>query len=180
VIGASKKLPGVYGFSTDNAGVVGVSTNNLAGFFSGDVHVTGTLTATVKNAVVRFPDGSQRLLRCMESPEHWFEDFGSAKLARGRATVKLDADFAKTVKLNDYRVFLTPEGDCNGLYVQSKGARSFEVRELQGGKVAPASATASSASARTSQRTSGLPRSKQGYPRAFRGSACHAGARLDT
>jgi hypothetical protein len=133
VIGASKALPGVYGFSTDNAGVIGLSTNYFAGYFSGNVLVTGTLTATVKNAVVRFPDGSQRLLHCMESPEHWFEDFGSAKLTRGRATVKLDADFAKTVKLNDYRVFLTPEGDCHGLYVQNKGTRTFEVRELQGG-----------------------------------------------
>jgi len=68
----------------------------------------------------------------MESPEHWFEDFGSARLARGRATVKLDADFAKVVKLNEYRVFLTPEGNCQGLYVRKRGT-SFEVRELQGG-----------------------------------------------
>jgi len=133
VIGASKAQAGVFGFSTDNAAVVGLSTNSLAGYFSGNVHVTGTLLATVKNAVVRFPDGSQRLLHCMESPEHWFEDFGAAKLIRGRATVKLDADFAKVVKLNDYRVFLTPEGDCQGLYVQSKGTKSFEVRELQRG-----------------------------------------------
>lgn len=68
----------------------------------------------------------------MESPEHWFEDFGSARLTRGRATVKLDADFAKVVTLNGYRVFLTPEGDCQGLYVRKRGSR-FEVRELQGG-----------------------------------------------
>ncbi len=144
VIGASKTMAGVLGVSIDNPGVQGVSVNHVgvfgqatksyAGFFAGDAFVTGTLTATVKNGVVRFPDGSQRLLHCMESPEHWFEDFGSAKLTGGRATVKLDADFAKTVKLNDYRVFLTPEGDCHGLYVQSKGAKSFEVRELQGGK----------------------------------------------
>jgi hypothetical protein len=77
--------------------------------------------------------GSKRLLHCMESPEHWFEDFGSARLTRGRATVKLDADFAKVVTLNGYRVFLTPEGDCHGLYVRSKRGSSFEVRELQGG-----------------------------------------------
>jgi hypothetical protein len=31
----------------------------------------------------------------MESPEHWFEDFGAARLKNRRATVKLDADFAK-------------------------------------------------------------------------------------
>jgi hypothetical protein len=47
--------------------------------------------------------------------------------------VKLDADFAKVIKRGDYRVFLTPEGDCRGLYVRRKIA-SFEVRELMGGK----------------------------------------------
>ena len=92
------------------------------------------LSAVVKNGVVPFPDGSQRLLHCMESPEHWFEDFGSAKLARGRAVVKLDANFAKVIKRGDYRVFVTPEGDCRGLYVRRKSANSFEVRELTGGK----------------------------------------------
>jgi hypothetical protein len=70
----------------------------------------------------------------MESPEHWFEDFGAAKLKRGRATVKLDADFAKVIKRGDYHVFLTPRGDCRGLYVRSQGGASFEVRELAGGK----------------------------------------------
>ena len=70
----------------------------------------------------------------MASPEHWFEDFGSAKLARGRAAVKLEANFAKVIKRGDYRVFLTPEGDCRGLYLRRKSANRFEVRELMGGK----------------------------------------------
>src|SRR6266540_3404755 len=120
VIGTSNALIGVYGFSTANAGVVGESVNSFAGFFAGNVVVTGTLTAGVKNAAVRFPDGSQRVLHCMESPEHWFEDFGAGKLKGGRATVKLDADFAKVIKRGDYHVFLTPRGDCRGLYVRSQ------------------------------------------------------------
>jgi hypothetical protein len=105
----------------------------VAGFFDGDVFVVNALTAKVKNAVVPFPDGSQRLLHCIESPEHWFEDFGSAKLKGGRVTIELDADFTKVVKLGDYHVFLTPEGDCRGLYVKSKRGKIFEVREMQGG-----------------------------------------------
>jgi hypothetical protein len=88
----------------------------------------------VKNAMVAFPDGSQRVLHCMESPEHWFEDFGTAKLKNGRAVVALDADFAKVIKRGDYRVFVTPEGDCRGLYIRNKSAARFEVRELGGGK----------------------------------------------
>jgi hypothetical protein len=47
--------------------------------------------------------------------------------------VKLDADFAKTISTGDYCVFVTPEGDCGGLYIKSKRGGGFEVRELQGG-----------------------------------------------
>jgi hypothetical protein len=137
---------GVYGESANGSfGVLGVakrtgvgiagvgSGDALAGFFDGNLVVTGQIFAGTKDAMVAFPDGSKRLLHCMESPEHWFEDFGSARLTRGRATVKLDANFARVVKLNEYRVFLTPEGNCQGLYVLSKRGTNFEVRELQGG-----------------------------------------------
>ncbi len=135
VIGTSNRSIGVVGFS-NNVGVFGQSTNpaSFAGLFAGNVQVTGTFSAAVKNAVVPFPDGSARVLHCMESPEHWFEDFGTAKLKRGRAVVRLDADFAKVIKRADYRVFPTPEGDCRGLFVYRKSAASFEVRELMGGK----------------------------------------------
>jgi hypothetical protein len=33
----------------------------------------------------------------------------------------------------EYHVFLTPNGDCKGLYVSQKSATSFEVHELGGG-----------------------------------------------
>ena len=125
---------GITGVCMGNGfGVFGYNPNPAAyaGYFGGKVHATDEISAPVKNAIVPFPDGSKRLLHCMESPEHWFEDFGSAQLKRGRATVKLDADFAKVVTLDSYRVFLTPEGDCNGLYVRSKRGTTFEVRELQ-------------------------------------------------
>jgi len=56
------------------------------------------------------------------------EDFGTAKLKRGRAVVKIDADFAKVIKRGDYRVFVTPEGECRGLYVRRKRAASFDTR----------------------------------------------------
>jgi len=127
VIGVSNRTAGVLGFS-NNVGVFGAGTN-FAGVFQGDLLVTGT-----KSAAVPFPDGTQRALFCMESPELWFEDFGMAKLKRGRAVVRLDADFAKVIKRGDYHVFLTPEGDCRGLFVHRKTANRFEVRELTGGK----------------------------------------------
>ena len=163
VIGTSNAVIGVFGFS-DNVGVVGQTTNpnSFAGFFSGNVVVNGTLTANVKNAVVTFPDRTQRVLHCMESPEHWFEDFGTAKLARGRGTVELDGDFAKVIKPADYHVFVTPEGDCRGLYVAEKKTASFEVRELGGGTSSVAFSYASSAGAATSPAIGALPRSIRG------------------
>jgi hypothetical protein len=70
----------------------------------------------------------------MESPENWFEDFGGGRLQDGASTVQIDALFAQAVNTElEYRVYLTPEGDCRGLYVTNKTASSFEVRELQGG-----------------------------------------------
>jgi hypothetical protein len=136
VVGTSRVQVGVYGFSSNTVGVVGQTSNaaSFAGAFLGNVHMTGTLTSdSVKGAVVPFPDGTKRLLVCMESPEPWFEDFGTANLKGGRALVKLDADFAKVIT-RGYRVFLTPEGECRGLSVRRKTAASFEVRELMGGK----------------------------------------------
>jgi hypothetical protein len=74
------------------------------------------------------------ILQSVQSPEAWFEDFGSSELKDGAVTVSIDSLFAQTVNLNiDYHVFLTPLGDCNGLYVTNKTATGFEVRELGGG-----------------------------------------------
>jgi hypothetical protein len=147
VVGSSNPRPGVIGISNTDVGVLGVSNavgisgqGSVAGYFQGDVIVDGNFTVIgfpgqhTKSVAVPFPDGTQRALYCMESPEIWFEDFGTAKLKRGQVVVKLDADFAKVIKRGDYRVFPAPEGDCRGLYVRRKSATSFEVREVMGGK----------------------------------------------
>ena len=47
--------------------------------------------------------------------------------------MELDPDYAAMVELEDYHVFLTPEGDSAGLYVTGKTSAGFEVREQQGG-----------------------------------------------
>jgi hypothetical protein len=47
--------------------------------------------------------------------------------------VSLDSDFAQTVNTElEYQVFLTPYGDCKGLYVTNRASNSFEVHELGG------------------------------------------------
>ncbi len=131
---------GVIGFGTaaNSRGVHGVGPigvvgqTNVAG--GTGVSCIGNFVATgTKSAAVPYPDGSHRLLYAMESPESWFEDFGSGALAGGRASVDLAPDFAAVVNTADYRVFLTPEGDSRGLYVSSKSASGFTVNEQQEG-----------------------------------------------
>jgi hypothetical protein len=81
-------------------------------------------------------DGGKRkvALSAIESPENWFEDFGSAQLINGIAVIQLDPDFIQTVNTEkDYSVFPVPNGDCKGLYVTNKSANSFEVHELGAG-----------------------------------------------
>jgi hypothetical protein len=108
---------------------------------SDDLLVDGNLDVSLnlvvfgtKYAVVPTSQG-ERLTASIESPEVWFEDFGSARLEGGRAVLPIDPLFAETVNTGvAYHVFLTPLGDTPGLYVAGKSASSFEVRETGGGR----------------------------------------------
>jgi hypothetical protein len=137
VLGNSTNSIGVYGISTNNWGVFGYSGNSssYAAYFSGNVAITGGLTVygSPKSAAVPHPDGSHRRLYCLEAPESYFEDVGRGQLTNGRGQVSLDAEFAALVRTDDFEVFLTPRGDCKGLYVASQSVTGFEVRELQAG-----------------------------------------------
>jgi hypothetical protein len=141
VYGTSELGAGVGGESSSRYAVQGVATGPgaYAGIFfgrtrTGDLFVSGSLTVLgAKSMAMPHPDGSHRRLYALESPDSWFEDFGSAELAEGHASVDFDADFAAVAQLDDYHVFLTAEGDSKGLYVASKGPTGFEVREQQGG-----------------------------------------------
>jgi hypothetical protein len=100
------------------------------------IDINGNLTCSGKiSGVVKADGGARQVsLYALQSPENWFEDFGSGVLKNGAMTVPLDPIFASTVNTAiDYHVFLTPNGDCKGLYVSQKSAASFEVRELGGG-----------------------------------------------
>jgi hypothetical protein len=102
---------------------------------SGNLDISGNLTvAGSKSARVKLEDGREVALYAVESPENWFEDFGTAQLQAGTAAVSLDPGFLETVNTAaDYHVFLTPRGDCRGLYVARTTSGGFEVRELGGG-----------------------------------------------
>jgi len=96
----------------------------------------GNLICTGSEIAIVPIDGGQRrvALSAIESPKNWFEDFGSEQLSKGAAVVRLEPGFAQTANTTlEYHVFLTPNGDCKGLYVSEKSPASFEVHELGGG-----------------------------------------------
>ena len=134
---------GAYGFSLKGHGLVGATgtsggaavagaTNGVAGayagVFYGPVVVTGSFTVLgAKSAAVPHPDGSHRRLYCVESPESWFEDFGSGTLACGRAEVTIDPDFAVLAEMEGYRVFLTGYDHDHVLDVTNRTPCGFTV-----------------------------------------------------
>lgn len=95
---------------------------------------SGNLTCSGTKSSVAQIDEVQRRFYAMESPEVWFEDFGTASLEEGEKSIEVGPQFAQAVNMDeDYHVFVTPLGNCNGLYVAEKTATSFTVRELSGG-----------------------------------------------
>jgi hypothetical protein len=98
---------------------------------NGNLHITGNLTVDgTKSSTAKLQSGREVALYAVESPENWFEDFGSAELKSGVAWVPLDSSFAEATNAAiTYHVFLTPNGDSNGLYVARKTPIGFEVRE---------------------------------------------------
>jgi len=139
VWGRSVAGTGVFGQATDRGvGVYGASAApGWAGYFEGNVYVTGRVVqAGAAASTATTTDGSTRTVYSVDSAEPLVEDVGEGTLAKGRAAVALDAEFAAVADGGAYHVFLTPKGDCNGLYVASQTPAGFEVRELKGGAAA--------------------------------------------
>jgi hypothetical protein len=131
--GSDQGSGGVVGVAR-SAGTVGfqalaVSPATTAGFFSGSVSVLGSLGVTgSKFAVVQGSDGQYRGMYAVESPECWFEDFGTGTLAGGKAEITLEPQFAQHVHTDSYHVFLTEHDQNNSLHVTGRTAQGFSVQ----------------------------------------------------
>lgn len=123
------------GISVGQGGIVNglLTTESITvnGGGNGGLSVNGFLTVTgPKNNLVKVGEARSVLFYANESPEYWFEDFGTIKLRNGHATVVIDPTFAEATNTHiPYKVFLTPNGNTRGLYVTRKSATGFEVRE---------------------------------------------------
>jgi len=126
-----------------NIGLVGRSNNiplwlstlngNVVFFVdgSGNVHYNGGLMG-----FSRMAGGGTVSAYSTKVTQPTVEDTGSSQLISGVAAVKLDPAFAASIDpAGGYRVFLTPVGETHGwLFVATKTANGFLVREAQGGR----------------------------------------------
>lgn len=123
---------GVHGVSTHTSGsyatygVYGEASGaavNWGVYASGDMGCSGT-----KSAVVRTEEGPKAVY-CMESPEVWFEDFGSGEIQNGQAVVRLAGDFLQTVVIGEehpFKVFVTPKARLGDWWIED-GTRDFRL-----------------------------------------------------
>jgi hypothetical protein len=127
-IGVLGQTESTSGWGVYSAGDMGASGN----LFVGDAYVDNLYATYSKSALVSTDDYGWRALYAVESPENWFEDFGTGQLSNGYAEIAIEAIFSQTVNLaEDYHVFLTPMGDCP-LFVASKSADRFIVQAMEG------------------------------------------------
>jgi hypothetical protein len=122
---------GVFGYSENGyAGVQGVSSgSNYGVYFSGGLGGSGS-----KSCVIKTSKGPTEMY-CVESPEMWFEDFGSGKLIGGYVKIELDSYFLESVTIDkdfSMKVFIQLKDNCNGVFVNTNNTY-FEVYELSNG-----------------------------------------------
>lgn len=142
---------GVQGISYSSSG--GVSTGgyfeglNYAGTSIAYAYVGGWIngvtarkiigTGTVSE-IIPTPLHGRVTLTAPESPEYWYQDYGTAKLVNGKAHVDLDPILADIIFVNNdnpLRVFCTPVDmeNFNGVTIKNRTETGFDIVELNGG-----------------------------------------------
>jgi hypothetical protein len=156
---------GVQGLSNsqfqDSYGVQGLTfcnaTYSVGGYFSGNnyagtnfayAYVGGTTdgvtarkiigTGTVSE-VIPTPNHGRVTLTAPESPEYWYQDYGSANMVNGFVHVDLDPILTEIIIVdadNPLSVFVTPVNmpNFNGITVMNESATGFDLVELNGGQ----------------------------------------------
>lgn len=101
----------------------------------GNLTVAGTVMSNAAMIDTKTVGGRDVAAYQPRQTQATIEDFGEGQIVEGVGAVRLNADFASTIdRRGGYLVFITPEGDSRGLYVDHKTDAGFEVRESQGGR----------------------------------------------
>ena len=97
--------------------------------------ITGT---AAMSEIIPTPTHGRIMLTCPESPEYWYQDYGTVELVNGQAHVDLDpilADIIMVTPEYPVRVFCTPVDmpNYNGVTMMNRTATGFDLVELNGG-----------------------------------------------
>jgi hypothetical protein len=97
---------------------------------SGNVYYGGSL-----NSFARTRNGFTASTFTARQASPTVEDVGTGSIVNGSGSVRLDPALVEQMdRSTAYHVFLTPDGDTNGLFVATKTAEGFVVRETRGGR----------------------------------------------
>ena len=142
---------GVYGNSFSSAGL------SFGGYFEGNsyagtnfayAYVGGTANNGVTNRkiigsgsvseIVPTENHGRVTLTCPESPEYWYQDYGTVELVNGTAHVDLDPILSDIIVVdanNPIRAFFTPYNmlNFNGVAIMNQTPTGFDLVELNGG-----------------------------------------------
>lgn len=121
---------------------------SYAGVSQAYAYVGGTTNAGVTlrkivgtgsvSEIIPTPNHGRVTLTCPESPEYWYQDYGTVKLVNGKAHVDLDPILAEIIFVNEenpLRVFCTPVDmlNFNGVAITNRTDKGFDIIELNGG-----------------------------------------------
>lgn len=109
----------------------GVNANGRTGGTDYKIIGTGSVSTLINDE-----NNLTRIMFAPEAPEIVFQDYGIGQLVNGEVRITLDPVLKKSLHIDaqhPLKVFVTLEGDCNGVYVTDKTADGFTVKELQNG-----------------------------------------------
>lgn len=141
---------GIQGLSFCDAGISTggyFSGNNYAGTNIAYAYVGGWINGSTARKIIGTGTVSEIVptekhgrvtLTCPESPEYWYQDYGTVEMINGKATIYVDeilADIIIVDEENPLRVICTPVGMpyFNGITIMSQTKNSVEILELNGG-----------------------------------------------
>jgi hypothetical protein len=97
--------------------------------------ITGT---NAVSEIIPTPNHGRITMTAPESPEYWYQDYGTAEMVNGSAHVDIDPILADIVIIdaqNPIRAFFTPQDMLyfNGAAIVNQTATGFDIVELNGG-----------------------------------------------
>ncbi len=128
---------GVYGESTNGDGVYGESIDGNAGYFSGNVYITGDLSKGSGTFVQPHTKDPSKEIKYafFEGPEHAVFLRGTAQLKDGKAIIELPEHFRIVAAQQGVSVQFTPRSsDTFGLAAIEVSTEKIVVEELKGEK----------------------------------------------